>query len=197
MEEGYFEIDRQGILAFVNQAFCRMTGRTADQLVGKSHRDCAGRKSADLLEQAFEQIVVTGESQHIERYEIISAKETPVTVELSVSLIPDKGDEACGFRVLGRDISARRRVEAEKSRQAVHLQQARKMEAVGTLASGIAHEFNNIMMGIMGNASLMRSRIDRDHPHYEKLQTIEKYIHNGSELTQQLLGFARGGKYNV
>ena len=71
------------------------------------------------------------------------------------------------------------------------------MEAVGTLASGIAHEFNNIMMGIMGNASLMRSRIDRDHPHYEKLQTIEKYILSGSELTQQLLGFARGGKYNV
>ena len=71
------------------------------------------------------------------------------------------------------------------------------VEAVGQLASGIAHVFNNIMMGILGNTSLMISKLDADHPHFDKLANIEKYVGNGSELTQQLLGFARGGKYNV
>jgi signal transduction histidine kinase/CheY-like chemotaxis protein len=146
---------------------------------------------------AFNQIYLSGDSQHIAHYEIIRPDESEVTLELSASLIRDKKGEPTGFRVVGRDVSERLRVESEKRRLEAQLQQAQKMEAVGTLASGIAHDFNNIMMGILGNASLMLGRIEPDHPHYEKLQNIEKYILNGSELTKQLLGFARGGKYNV
>jgi two-component system cell cycle sensor histidine kinase/response regulator CckA len=52
-------------------------------------------------------------------------------------------------------------------------------------------------MGIQGNASLMLGGIDETHPHYEKLKSIEEYIQNGTELTKQLLGFARSGKYDV
>jgi nitrogen-specific signal transduction histidine kinase/ActR/RegA family two-component response regulator len=77
------------------------------------------------------------------------------------------------------------------------LLQARKMEALGTLAGGIAHDFNNLLMGIQGNASLMLLNIDSSHPHYEKLKRIEEQVKNGAELTRQLLGFARGGKYDV
>ena len=50
---------------------------------------------------------------------------------------------------------------------------------------------------IKGSASLLLSEIDDSHPHFERLNNIEKYVNNGSELTKQLLGFARGGKYNV
>jgi CheY-like chemotaxis protein len=71
------------------------------------------------------------------------------------------------------------------------------MESIGTLAGGIAHDFNNILMGIQGNASLMMLKIDSDHPNYEKIKNVEKYVQNGTELTKQLLGFARRGKYLV
>ena len=197
MEEAYFEVDLQGTLTFVNGALCRMADRPTGKLIGMNSRDCTRKESADRAVHAFNQIFLSGESQHISNYEIVRPDGAEVLLELSASLIRDQKGEPTGFRVVGRDISERLRVEKEKRRLEAQLQQAQKMEAVGTLASGIAHDFNNIMMGILGNASLMLARIEPDHPHQTKLKNIEKYIENGSELTKQLLGFARGGKYNV
>jgi two-component system, cell cycle sensor histidine kinase and response regulator CckA len=75
--------------------------------------------------------------------------------------------------------------------------QSQKMEIVGTLAGGIAHEFNNLLMGIQGNASLMLLDMETSHPHYRKLHNIERHVARGGELTQQLLGFAGEGKYEI
>jgi two-component system cell cycle sensor histidine kinase/response regulator CckA len=89
-----------------------------------------------------------------------------------------------------RDITPHKRLEAQFS-------QAQKMEAVGTLAGGIAHDFNNLLMGIQGNVSLMLLDIDEGDPHYDRMKNIEHQVLSGAELTRQLLGFARGGKYEV
>lgn len=75
--------------------------------------------------------------------------------------------------------------------------QEQKMEAISTLAGGIAHCFNNLLMGIQGNASLVLLDIDSRHPHYDQLKHIEQQVQSGAEITKQLLGFARGGKYDV
>ncbi len=77
------------------------------------------------------------------------------------------------------------------------LQQAQRMEALGTLGGGIAHDFNNLLMGIQGRTSLMIMDVDSSHPHLEHLKGIEEYIKSAADLTKQLLGFARGGKYEV
>jgi two-component system, cell cycle sensor histidine kinase and response regulator CckA len=89
-----------------------------------------------------------------------------------------------------RDITEQRRLESQ-------LHHAQRMEALGTLARGIAHDFNNLLMGIQGNASLMLFDKDRGHPDYDGLRNIERYVQDGADLTKQLLGFARGGRYNV
>ena len=95
------------------------------------------------------------------------------------------------------DITDRKKGEEERKRLEAQLLQARKMEAVGTLAGGIAHDFNNLLMGIQGYTSLMMRDLHRDHPHYEQLERIEDQVRSASDLTGQLLGFARAGRYEV
>jgi len=83
----------------------------------------------------------------------------------------------------------------ERKQLLARLLQAQKMEAVGALAGGIAHDVNNILMGIQGNVSLMLGALGKDHPHYARLLQIQDLVTSGAELTGQLLGFARGGRY--
>jgi PAS domain S-box-containing protein len=89
-----------------------------------------------------------------------------------------------------RDMTMQKRLEAQ-------VQQSQRMESIGTLAGGIAHDFNNLLMGIQGSASVMLLDIKPDHSHYENIKLIERCIKSGAKLTQQLLGFARRGKYVV
>lgn len=85
----------------------------------------------------------------------------------------------------------------EKTNLERQLQQAQKFEAIGTLAGGIAHDFNNLLMGIQGRVSLMSMGSDSDHSHMAHIKAMEEHIKSASGLTQQLLGLARGGKYEV
>jgi PAS domain S-box-containing protein len=88
--------------------------------------------------------------------------------------------------------------EADKGKKLqAQLQQSQRMEALGTLGGGIAHDFNNLLMGIQGRTSLMLMDVDSSHPHFEHLKGIEDYVKSAADLTKQLLGFARGGKYEV
>lgn len=96
-----------------------------------------------------------------------------------------------------RDIDDRKKVEEERKKLEAQLQQAQKMEAIGTLAGGIAHDFNNLLTGIQGNASLILLGIDESHDHYDNLKSIETLVLSGAKLTNQLLGYARKGKYEV
>jgi two-component system cell cycle sensor histidine kinase/response regulator CckA len=88
------------------------------------------------------------------------------------------------------DITERTRLEEQ-----LHL--AQRMEAIGTLAGGIAHNFNNLLTGIMGNTSLILMDVDPSHTHYARLKNIETLVDSGSKLTNQLLGYARKGRYEV
>ena len=88
------------------------------------------------------------------------------------------------------DLTERKHLEAQ-------FQQAQKMQAIGTLAGGIAHDFNNLLMAIQGHADLISVDIRSDHPHFQNLKGIERAVEQGADLTKQLLGFARGGKYEV
>jgi signal transduction histidine kinase/ActR/RegA family two-component response regulator len=90
-----------------------------------------------------------------------------------------------------------RRANEEMQKLQQQLFQAQKMETIGTLAGGIAHDFNNLLVGVLGTASLMKTSVDKNSLLQEHIQTIEQTALRASELTKQLLGFARAGKYEV
>ncbi|MDP4977827.1 MAG: response regulator [Desulfobacterales bacterium] len=94
-------------------------------------------------------------------------------------------------------ITERKRAEEERRRLEGQLEQARKMEAVATLAGGIAHQFNNLLSAVSGNIELMKLD-DHDRQKYDRYFTpIENSIQRMAKLTGQLLAYARGGKYRV
>ena len=90
-------------------------------------------------------------------------------------------------------------IESERAHRELEqqLHHAQRMEAIGTLAGGIAHNFNNILMGVMANASVMRMDLEPDSPHQESCKSIEQLVESGSKLTRQLLGYAMKGRYEV
>jgi PAS domain S-box-containing protein len=111
-------------------------------------------------------------------------------VNLSASFLRNERGETIGTLGVLRDVTYAKRLEA-------HLQHAQKMEAIGTLAGGVAHDFNNLLMGIQGYVSLMLMDLDPKDPQHDRAKKIGQQVKSGAALTRQLLGVARGGKYEI
>ncbi len=109
--------------------------------------------------------------------------------KISIRSYPVEGESDTIIIILS-DITEQKKLEEK-------LQQAKKMEAIGTLAGGVAHDFNNLLMGIQGNISLMLLDTKEDALHFEEIKSIERCVESAANLTKQLLGFARGGKYVI
>ena len=97
--------------------------------------------------------------------------------------------------MVARDITQRKRAEEERMMLEQQLQQAQKMEAIGTLAGGVAHDFNNLLTVILGTVFLLKTQAKPGDNLYQDVRTIETVVHRAKALTDQLLGFARRGKY--
>jgi len=197
IEEGCFETDIDGNLTFFSNPFAKILGYSQDELRGVNIDKYTSPDTAEKMVRIIEQLKESGKPANVSDYDVIRKDGSDVSLELSVSLMRDQEGLPIGYRGVLRDVSERKKAEEEKHKLETQLQQAQKMESIGTLAGGIAHDFNNILMGIQGNASLMLLKIESEHPNYEKIKNIEKYVQNGTELTKQLLGFARRGKYLI
>ena len=176
---------------------CQVTSwnKAAERIFGYKEKEAVGR---------FMDIIVPDEQrkacnlfvEEISAGGIVARQETKrktkdgrfIDADLSLSPIKDSEGNTIGVSFIARDVTYQKELEAK-------LLQARKMESIGTLAGGIAHDFNNLLMGIQGYASLMLLNLDTSHPHYDMLIKIEQQVASGAGLTRQLLGFARGGRY--
>ena len=197
IEEGCFELDLEGNFTFFNDPLCRILGYSRQEMEGMNIDRFTTDDTRKKIARIFEQLIDTGEPVNSADFDAVRKNGRFVALEFSASPITNSEGQPIGFRGVLRDVSERKRTEEERLKLESQLQQAQKMESIGTLAGGIAHDFNNILMGIQGNASLMLLKIDSSHPNFEKAKNIERYVQNGTELTKQLLGFARRGKYNV
>jgi len=176
------------VIKFPNPKTENISGYSEEELFKISFADLIHPEDKDMVLDRHRKRLAGGELSSTYSFRIINKTGEELWMQLSTVFINWEGRPAT-LNFL-RDITLQRKLEAQ-------FQYAQRMEAIGTLAGGIAHDFNNLLMGIQGNASLMLLDVVTSHPQYEKLKNIEQYVRNGADLTKQLLGFARGGKYEV
>lgn len=197
IEEGYFEVDIAGNFTFFSDSLCEILGYSREEMMGMNNRQYMDKENAGKVFKTFNKVYSTGNLIKDFNWEIMRKSGNRRYLETSVSLMKGSDGGPIGFRGIARDITERKLAEQERKMLESRLRQVQKMESIGILAGGIAHDFNNLLMGIQGNTSLALLDMDSTYPGYERLKNIEQYTQNGAELTGQLLGFARGGKYVV
>jgi two-component system cell cycle sensor histidine kinase/response regulator CckA len=177
-----------GQIKYANSRTQQMTGYEAEELSLISFIDLVISEDRDMVLERQKNSLHGDDSNINYTFRIMNKKGVTHWVETnSVGINWDNHPATLNFM---RDMTRQKKTEAR-------LLQAQKMESIGTLAGGIAHDFNNLLMGIQGHASLALLHLDPQNANYEHLKTIEALVMSGADLTKQLLGFARGGKYEV
>jgi PAS domain S-box-containing protein len=165
----------------VNPAFERLTGLKAEDLLGKTVLEVLPDTEKDWIE-IYGKVAFTGEPANFESHSAGIDKHFEVT-----AFRPAPGQFACIFG----DITDRKNAEREKARLQAQFQQAQKMESVGRLAGGVAHDFNNMLQAILSNVEMALGEIPANSPAHESLEAIRSCAERSADLTRQLLAFAR------
>lgn len=176
------------MIKFPNPKANAMVGYSSEELAEIPFIDLIHPDDRDMVFDVLKRVFRGDEIPGAYSLRMINKAGEELWVQLNVVFLSWEGQPA-SLSIL-RDITQQKGMEGQ-------LLQAQKMEAIGALAGGIAHDFNNLLMGIQGNTSLIFMDIDSSSPHYEKLEKIEQYVQDGADLSRQLLGFARKGKYEV
>jgi PAS domain S-box-containing protein len=198
-----YTLDVDGNFTFLSEAVESLLGSKVEDLIGQHYstivaqvdREKANwffneRRSGKRISSGLElRLKVAGQKPNTFQEERLIAVELK-SMGIYETSTADGKKQLVGTHGVIRDINERKRLQTQ-------LHSAQRMEALGTLAGGIAHDFNNLLMVIQGRSTLMSMDLDGSHPLMEHLAAIDEYIRSAKDLTNQLLGFARGGKYEV
>ena len=165
----------------------------AEQMFGARRTDMLGRdierllppENRDAQRQALSQYMMTGGGPLARRQlEMIGLRSDGTEFPIEVTVARTGSDARSEMTVFVRDITERRALEEQ-------LRQSQKLEAIGRLAGGVAHDFNNILMSIMGAAELLLMQLEREDPARGEATEIKQAVQRGAGLTRQLLAFSR------
>jgi len=185
-----FTMNLDGVITYVNPSWTRLLGYEADAVQGRFFIDFGKEQDQKIYRKLFKSIRDGGKTvnNHIG---IMLAKDGSERV-FNMNFAFNRDSQGTIFGVVGTMKDVTEFMEMEK--KLIH---AQKMEAIGTMAGGIAHDFNNVLMGIQGYVSLILMHISPADPNYERLKMVEEQVRSGAGLSKQLLGFARGGIYEM
>jgi len=172
-----------GTIASWNKGAERIYGYTPEEVVGKHISLLAPTDRPDEIPEILQK---TARGESVEHYESVRVTKDGRHLDVSISVSPlrDAKCDIVGASAIARDITAQKRAEGQ-------LQQSQKMEAIGRLAGGVAHDFNNILGIINACTEFLRDRIDPNAESSVYVENIKKATERGSSLTHQLLTFSR------
>ena len=181
-------IAKDGRILFPNDALSMLSGFTHDELLESPLFDLVHPDDVELVSGRYRQRLAGEPAPSSYSFKIITAQGTNLWVEINSVLTQWEGQPAT-LNFL-RDITGRKKIEAAVG-------QIQKMEAIGALASGIAHQFNNKLSAITGNVDLLQFCFP-DNPQVSRYcGSMLKSVEFMAGLTQQLLAYARGGRYQA
>jgi two-component system, cell cycle sensor histidine kinase and response regulator CckA len=187
--DGIF-VQSEGRVLYVNPAMVKLLGaERADELLYSDFIDRVAPDYREAVKEGIRTRLESGLYAPPMEQEFLKLDGSPVAVETVAVPLRFKGYDA--HLVFVRNISARRKAEAEKESLQAQLQQAQKIESIGRLAGGVAHDFNNMLGVILGHTEMAMDKVDRSHPIIADLEEIRKAASRSTELTRQLLAFAR------
>ncbi|MBN2705938.1 MAG: PAS domain S-box protein, partial [Deltaproteobacteria bacterium] len=178
----------RGEVEYANPAFTETFGWAGGECLGRRLRYIP----ADNLEESrrMREFIKQGINFRNLKSRRLHKNGEALDVTISGSVFHDARQQIKGSIITLRNISEEKKLEEK-------LRMAQKMEAVGALAGGIAHDFNNLLTAIQGHLAIIRLRGNIEQMVEDKFSRIEQIIARGANLTKQLLGFARGGKYEI
>jgi two-component system, cell cycle sensor histidine kinase and response regulator CckA len=183
-------IDTKGIVQYVNPIFEAVTGKKREEAMGKPlPQDNIGSQDEAFFKSFWDTI----SSGKVWRGRIINHKKdgTSYTEEVTVSPVFNASGAITNYVSVSRDITEFLRLQNDKEKLQAQFLQSQKIESVGRLAGGVAHDFNNMLSVILGHTQLSLDAINDSHPLSLHLQEINKAAQRSADLTRQLLAFAR------
>jgi two-component system, cell cycle sensor histidine kinase and response regulator CckA len=184
--DGILLTDRETRILEVNGALCRQLGYEREELLGRLGSSLSARSPADVG-ASMQRLLREGQAL----YETAHVRKDGSTMPVELALAVTEFGGGTAVLAVVRDLSERRRMEAETRRLADQLNQSVKMESIGRLAGGVAHDFNNLLTAILGNADLALSSLPPDSALAPLVEQILKAGGSAAGLTRQLLAFSR------
>jgi two-component system, cell cycle sensor histidine kinase and response regulator CckA len=175
--------DLNGIIQYANSAFERMTGYRREEVIGRSPRLLDSHRPGEAFFQRSWESVSSGHPW-LNRTVHKRKDGTLITVDACISPIRNSAGKIVSYVSVTRDVTERLRLEEQ-------IQQSQKMESVGRLAGGVAHDYNNMLNVILGSAELAMQKLSPDDPTQSFLRTIFDAANRSAAITRQLLAFAR------
>jgi len=185
--DGAFWIDTNNNFVYASTAGCRVVGYEPDELLGQPVSLISPRATPERMKEVWEILRRDGSFAFESLHRRKDGSEFPV--ELMATLVWSGGKEYfCGF---AHDISERKRAQEERTLLAKELQQAQKMEAIGRLAGGVAHSFNNILTALGGYCELLLAKLPPDSDCRPEAEQIKRAADHAASVTHELLVFSR------
>jgi PAS domain S-box-containing protein len=194
IDDGVIATDGSGWVAFINPVAAALTGWPQSEV--------RGRRISEIFEVIHEseravapnpamQALKRGETVDLARHNLLTRDEERIPIEGHSALIRDDGGNIRGVVLTFRDVSERKKDERERERLQEQLFQAQQMEAVGLLAGGLAHDYSNLLMTIVGYSSLILADLDPEDALYEEIMHIQEAGEKAASLTRQILALSR------
>ncbi|MGD9782648.1 MAG: PAS domain S-box protein [Kiritimatiellia bacterium] len=182
--------DAAGTILYVNEAFAKITGYSREEAVGQNPKILkSGRQDPEFYRQMWARL---GSGKPWEGKFVNRRKDGRLYTEMAtISPVRDAGGRIVNYVSVGRDISQQLLDQAEKEHLQSQLLQAQKMESIGRLAGGVAHDFNNMLQAILGYAEMALEQAPPGQPLHTDILEIQKAAQRSAALTRQLQAFAR------